>query len=172
MMKRASNPVALPAGGSDGGVVENPMVGAHSSGIGTSPKVFLVGIGSQSGLQSVLDGLSDFLSRCGVLVTQIDLGHNGRQDYIEYAASHGAVSLLYVTLDIGLDQFRDHMELDCSNPQGQKLWEDDSYSMVSFSTSGAVKKLLKNMQKKIEPRIGNEGLPKGGSFRKTVGKAL
>jgi hypothetical protein len=124
-------------------------------------KVFLVGIGSPPpAVQSVLDELTGFLSGKGVLVKQVDLGQKSRQDYIDYTAAQGAESLLYVTLDVGMEQFKDRMKLQCFDAQGKELWEEESGSVVSFSTTGAVKKLLKGMEKKLELRIGNHGLPR------------
>lgn len=126
------------------------------------PRVFLVGIGSPpAAVQTALDDLTDFLSGKGVLVKQVDLGQKSRQDYIDYTAAQGAESLLYVTLDIGLEQFKDRMKVQCFDAQGNKLWEEESASVVSFSTTGALKKLLRGMEKKLEPHIGNKGLPKG-----------
>ncbi len=124
-------------------------------------KVLLVGIGSPPpAVQSVLDELTDFLSGKGVPVKQVDLGQKSKQDYIDYAAAQGAESLLYVTLDVGMDQFKDRMKLQCFDAHGKELWEEESGSMVSFSTTGAVKKLLKGMEKRLAPRVGNQGLPK------------
>jgi hypothetical protein len=125
-------------------------------------KVLLVGIGSPPpAVQSVLDALTDFLSEKGVPVKQIDLGQKSRQDYIDYAGAQGAESLLYVTLDVGMGQFKDRMKLQCFDAHGKELWEEESGSTVSFSTTGAVKKLLRGMEERLAPRVGNQGLPKG-----------
>ena len=123
-------------------------------------KVYLAGIGPDPQIQIILDGLTDFLVEKKVSTKQIDSESKSRSGHIDRLKVLGGESLLYVTLDIAEGQVKDSMLVQCFDPTGKLLWEEKvKGSLFSTSASGVAKSMLKGMKKKLEPRIGKEGLP-------------
>jgi hypothetical protein len=91
-----------------------------------------------------------------VNLKQADMGKS-RDTYIEQLNAVGGGSLLFVVVDMQVGQMRDKITVDCYDQQGKRLWREE----VSKMFSGTPKKLAKNMAKKLESRLGKEGLPVG-----------
>jgi len=128
--------------------------------------VLLAGAGAEPHINSLLDGLSDQLKAAGVNVKLLQIEGKSRTAAVEYLKTSGAQSLLYATADInvgprvGMGQ-QDKLTLQCFDKNGTQLWEEKvSGGMMAGSADKSVKNMLKNIQKKLEPRIGQAGLPK------------
>jgi hypothetical protein len=123
-------------------------------------KVHLAGVGPEPQFQILLDGLTDFLVEKKVAARPMDGESKSRTSYIDRLSSLGGESLLYITLDIAEGQVKDTLLVQCFDPTGKLLWEEKAKgSIFSTSASGVAKSMLKSMKKKLEPRIGKEGLP-------------
>jgi hypothetical protein len=121
-------------------------------------KVALSGTGTADYLQTALDDLTDFLSVKGVKVKQLEGQPRSRTSSLEELRRAGGDSLVYITVELVMGT-RARLKVQCFDVEGKQLWEENS-GAGGFSLGGALKKLLKTAKQKMEPHIGQPGLPK------------
>lgn len=125
-------------------------------------KVLICGAGMEPHLQTLMDGLTDFLKEQGVAVKQVETEGKSRSTCLERLKEQRGESLVYVTLDMALGQPKDTVTVQCFGTEGKELWKEKASGGFGpfHSAGGTVSKMLKSLRKKIEPRIGKPGLPK------------
>jgi hypothetical protein len=123
-------------------------------------KVYIAGVGTTPYIQTVLDDVTDFLAGKKVHAKQLATsGNSTRNQLAAQAKELGGQSLLYLTLD--LERGASYtLTVQCVNADGERLWNEETPGpMVATSTAGAVKSMIKKIEKKLEGRIGGKGLP-------------
>ncbi len=128
----------------------------------SSERIVLIGgSAATADVQQLVDLLTDFLKSKQVAVKQVDAGSRG--GLADKAVQAGAANALYVSMDVGMGQIRDRASVQCVDRDGKTLWEEKAGSTLSFTRTGAAKRLAKSLTKDLERRLGTECLPAGST---------
>ncbi len=127
--------------------------------------LYLGGTGTSPNIEMVLDDLTDYLLDHKVTAKQLPKGEgNSRYQLAERVKTVGGQHLLFLSLDTGESQsdipFRGiRLKVQCITADGMQLWEEEVSNTVWGSMPTALKALVKKMTKKLDARVGSQGLP-------------
>ena len=122
-------------------------------------RVLVSGTGTEPHINTVIDGIIDYLKTNNVSVSLLGGDIKTRTSALEKLSSSASESLLYITLDIAAGQ-RDKLSVQCFDKQGKQLWAEETGSGMAASFSGAVKNMLKSIKPKLARHLGQPGLSK------------
>lgn len=131
----------------------------------TATPLYLGGTGTSPNIETVLDELTDYLLDHKVTAKQLPKGEgNSRYQLADRVKAAGGQSLLFFSLDSGDSQsdvpFRTiRLKAQSVSADGTQLWEEEVSNTVWGSMPTALKALVKKMTKKLDARIGSQGLP-------------
>jgi hypothetical protein len=81
------------------------------------------------------------------------------ESLLSLTKSAGATSLLYLTVDRPAVSWL-KLTLQCYDLSGKLLWEEHATASGGLSGKNAPSKTVENLKKKLQPRIGQPGLPR------------
>jgi hypothetical protein len=125
-----------------------------------SPGVLVCGTGISPHYETIVDRLMDFLGENKVPAKTSE-GHSfDRSTCVAKSKEAGANAILYVSTSVSETNVHATIySVQCFSGAGKKLWEESVRGpLISGSVSSTLKSITTNMNKKLNPHVGQAGL--------------